>query len=130
VQNVILGWLGRRALEVGGLAGTVLAAYMALQPNQQDIVNRILTGRWQDITLGAFIPFLIYIGSQVLSFRATVKPQVVTNDGKKIDMKKLPPQTRAEVNIGARQVAPPTQVGGKGVVGEILGGLRDLFVRH
>jgi hypothetical protein len=99
VQNVILGWLGRRAVEVGGLIGTVASIYFALPPERQDVVNRILSGEWQDITLGAIVPFGIYVFSQVLSFRATVKPQVVTPDGTKIALPKLDPSTRAKVQV-------------------------------
>lgn len=122
-QNVIWGWLGRRAVEVGGLVGTVASVYFALPPERQEIVNRILSGEWQDITLGAIVPFAIYLFSQVLSFRATVKPQVVTADGEKVDLKKLPPTTRAKVQIDAKKVTAPD----KPKSFDPLGKFRDLF---
>ena len=123
-QNVIWGWVGRRAVEIGGLLGLVWSAYAALAPGQQDLVNRIVTGNWQDITLGALVPFLIYIGSQVLSFRATVKPQVVLPEGKKVDYKKLPPTTRAKVQIDAKKVPQPeVSAGGLGDF------IKDFFTR-
>ena len=122
-QNVVWGWLGRRAVEIGGLVGLVWSAYAALAPGQQDLVNRIVTGKWQDITLGALVPFLIYAGSQVLSFRATVKPQVVTPDGAKTDFKKLPPTTRAKVQIDAKKVTPPKVDTGLGQF------IKDFFTR-
>lgn len=113
-KNVVLGWLGRRALEVGGLVGAAFSAYLALGEPQKDVVNRIVSGDWQNITLGAIVPFLVYIGSQVLSFRATVQPQVVTADGIKVKENDLDPSTRAKVKvdiankkIDARKAAPP-----------------------
>jgi hypothetical protein len=117
-QNVVWGWLGRRAVEVGGLVGTVASIYLALPPDRQAVITRILSGEWQDITLGAIVPFLFYLGSQVMSFRATVQPQVVTNDGTKVDMRKLPPTTRAKVQIDAKKVPVPRVA---------TGGLGDLF---
>jgi hypothetical protein len=99
LKNVVLGWLGRRALEVGGLVGTLWSAYSVLPPERQEVVNRILSGEWQDITLGALVPFAVYIGSQVLSFRATVQPQVVTADGTKARLPDLAPSTRAKVQV-------------------------------
>lgn len=126
LKNVILGWLGRRAIEVGGLLGTLFAAYTALPPDRQGVVNRILTGEWQDITLGAVVPFLVYIGSQVLSFRATVQPQVVTPDGSKMRLPDLDKSTRDKVQIDvagkkidAKKAAPRRKP---------LGGLLDWFV--
>ncbi len=99
--GVVAGWVGRRAVEIGGLLGTAAAFYFALPPNQQDIIQRILTGNWQDITLGAVIPFAIYLGSQVMSFRATVRPQVVTTDGKKVALPELAESTQTIVETSA-----------------------------
>lgn len=84
--NVTWGWIGRRLLDWGGWIGTtgmaVYGFYAALPPVAQDIVLRILTNRWQDITLGALLPALVLIVSQFMSYRATVRDHVVA-DGKK-----------------------------------------------
>lgn len=128
-KNVILGWVGRRALEVGGLLGTIWSIYSAMPPNYQETIRRSLTGEWQDITLGALVPFAIYIGSQVLSFRATVQPQVVTPDGTKVRTRDLDPSTRTKVEVDiagkkieAKKAAP---------IGKpALGGLLDWFVKR
>jgi ammonia channel protein AmtB len=85
--GVVAGWLGRRALELSGIIGTLAAAYFALPDQQQNVVQFILNGNWQDITLGALVPFVIYVFSQVLSFRATVKDQIVV-DGQRVDPKR------------------------------------------
>ena len=112
-KNVVVGWLGRRALEVGGLIGMLWSAYTVLPPSRQEIINRIFTGEWQDITLGALVPFGGYVISQVLSFRATVKPQAVTPDGTKVSFEKLDPSTRAKVHLDVlkKKNADPVQPG-------------------
>lgn len=92
--GVVAGWLGRRALELGGLVGTLAVAYINLPPGQQDAIQRVLTGRWEDVTLGAIIPLGAYIFSQVMSFRATVKDQVVL-DGQRVEPRKDMPAGKA-----------------------------------
>lgn len=83
LQGVVAGWLGRRALELGGLLGSLAAGYFALPPGQQQVIQAVLTGNWQGITLGAVLPLLGYLASQVMSFRATVKDQIVV-DGRRV----------------------------------------------
>lgn len=97
LTGVVAGWLGRRALELGGLLGTISAAFLALPPGQQEAIIQVLTGNWQNVTLGA----TVYLVSQVLSFRATVKDQVVV-DGERVDPRKdLPSTTRVFVEEAA-----------------------------
>lgn len=92
--SVALGWLGRRVLDWGGWLGTfllsIIGLYNALPRAAQDAIQAVLSGHWQDITLGSLLPLGVLIFSQVMSFRATVKPQVVTPDGNKVAMKELP----------------------------------------
>lgn len=93
-SQAALGWLGRRALDWGGWLGTFVVAalgfYNNLTPQQQESVGRILSGNWQEITLGSLVPFAVLVWSQVMSFRATTRPQIVTDDGVKIATKELP----------------------------------------
>ena len=107
--SVALGWLGRRVLDWGGWLGTFLLAvvglYNMLPASSQTAVQAVLSGRWQDITLGALLPLGALIFSQVASFRATVKPQVVTPDGNKVAMKELPKATQTVVEEKAETVA-------------------------
>lgn len=99
--SVALGWLGRRVLDWGGWLGTfllsIIGLYNALPPAAQEAINAVLSGHWQDITLGSLIPLLALIWSQIASFRATVKPQVVTPRGEKVALEQLPPAEQRSV---------------------------------
>ncbi len=99
--SAALGWFGRRILDWGGWLGTFVVSLIALSnslpPSTQDSISRVLSGNWQDITLGAVIPFAIYVSSQVMSFRATTKPAVVTEDGKKVSLPELGAPTKTLV---------------------------------
>jgi hypothetical protein len=101
VKSVVLGWLGRRVLDWGGWLGTfllsVIGLYNALPQTAQAAIGSALQGNWQDLTLGAILPLGALVFSQIMSFRATVKPQVVTDKGEKVAMKELPKATQAEV---------------------------------
>ncbi len=100
-KSALAGWLWRRLLDWGGWIGTIAAffygLYAALPPSSQAAVGRALQGDWQEITLGAALPVLAVVVSQVFSLRATIKPQVVTPDGKKADLKELPKATQTVV---------------------------------
>lgn len=90
-----LGWWGRRLADWGGWLGTTLSAviglYVALPEATREDINQVLQGRWQDITLGSLVGFVVLIWSQVMSFRATTKPQIVTDEGVKVDTSKQLP---------------------------------------
>jgi hypothetical protein len=62
---------------------------------QQAIVT-VVQGNWQDITLGSLIGLVPLIWSQISSFRATVRPQIVT-DGQSVPLKELPPSKQTAV---------------------------------
>lgn len=107
-SQAALGWLGRRALDWGGWLGTIIAAfvgfYSTLGPAQQEAILSALTGNWQDITLGTLVPFVALVVSQVMSFRATVIPHVVTDDGTTVAAKKLSQPTKQRVEKEAQRV--------------------------
>lgn len=92
--SVALGWLGRRVPDVGGwllgTLGTLLTFYSLMPADIQQTLMALLTSNWSAVSLPAIIGFVSWAVSQVLSFRATVKPQVVTPDGNKVAMKELP----------------------------------------
>jgi hypothetical protein len=112
LSSVALGWFGRRVLDWGGWLGTfllsVIGIYNSLPPGAQEAIQAVLSGRWQDITLGAIIPLAALVWSQIASFRSTVKPQVVTADGQRVEMDKLAPADQRAVNATVVKAAPKT----------------------
>lgn len=87
LSNVRIQWLIRRIPDWGGWIGTFVMAvvgfYGTLSPGNQEIVNHLLSGNWQSITLGALVPFIVLVYSQVISLRATAKPKQVEKVGGK-----------------------------------------------
>lgn len=110
LSSVALGWFGRRVLDWGGWLGTfllsVIGLYNSLPPVAQDAIQAVVTGHWQDITLGSLIPLAALVWSQIASFRATVRPQVVTPAGKKVELDQLPPADQADVLVTASKAQP------------------------
>lgn len=103
-QNVILGWLWRRAQELASFAGILVPIYLAMPPDMQQHVQAIFTGKGGGLTLSAYIGLGYYLWTQWQSYRATVKPQVVTGEGKKIA---IAPNTRAASRIEAEAAVAP-----------------------
>lgn len=62
----------------------------------------MIEGNWQEITLGSVPGILALIWSQIQSYRATVKPQIVTEDGQQADLKELPQAKSVAVQEYAR----------------------------
>lgn len=83
-QNVVMGWLWRRVQEVASLAGVFVPIYLAMPPAMQEDVRAIFTGQGGGLTVSAVIGIVWYLWTQWQSYRATVRPQVVTTDGQKI----------------------------------------------
>lgn len=87
-QNVIVGWLWRRAQEIAGLAFALVPIYLAMPPAMQQDVQAIFSGQGGGLTISAALGIIWYLWTQWQSFRATTKPQVVTRDGTKIELPK------------------------------------------
>lgn len=86
-QNVIWGWLARRAVEVGGVAFAIYQIYIGLPPSVQVAIQGVLTGDNSQENLALAIGGLVLAGVGYLwSFRATTAPQVVTADAHKIPL--------------------------------------------
>lgn len=85
-QNVIIGWLARRALEIGGIVGAGLTAWNNLPPATQEAILSVLGRNWETITLGALAPLALSVWGYVWSFLSTRAPQVVTTEGKKLPL--------------------------------------------
>ena len=108
LTSAAAGWAGRRLLDWGGWLGTFLLSlfglYAALPQSAQGAIQQALSGNWQDITLGSLLPLGALVASQIMSFRATVKPQVVNPDGQKIGLEEMPAASRADTVAATRRV--------------------------
>ena len=87
-MNIVLAWLVRRAMEVGGLVGFVLSAWATLPTGTQNAVVGLLTSKWETVTLGALAPIALAVWGYAWSFISTVKPHVITEAGKQIALPK------------------------------------------
>ena len=104
-QSAILGWLFRRAQEIASFAGILLPIYLAMPPDMQAVVHAVFTGQGGGLTVSAYVSFGYYLWTQWQSYRATVRPQVVTTDGqKRILDKGTAPARQADAVAAA---APP-----------------------
>lgn len=101
--NVILGWLGRRVLEVGGWLAAVIPLFMAMPTEHQQVIMAILTGQGGALSISALIGFVIYLWSQIMSWRSTMRPHVTTSDKKKIN---VPVLTEAEARAATGYTGP------------------------
>ena len=128
LSSVALGWFGRRILDWGGWLGTfllsVIGVYNSLPPVAQEAIQAVVTGHWQDITLGSLIPLGALVWSQIASFRATVRPQLVTPAGKKVELDQLTPAAQADVLVTAAQAKPR-----RTIANAVLDGLIDKLNR-
>lgn len=104
--SIAVKWWLRRILDWGGWLATLLLGainlYNNLPPGLQSVVVRVIEGNWQEITLGSVPGILALIWSQIQSYRATVKPQIVTEDGQQADLKELPQAKSVAVQEYAR----------------------------
>ena len=110
--NVVMGWVWRRVLEVAGWLGVAASIYAGLPPEYQGVVLAILTGQGGTLTIGAGIGFAVYVWSQVMSYRATTKPQVVTGSKTKLDIPVLTDEQAKDMverETGVRPETIPTR---------------------
>lgn len=110
--NVILGWISRRVLEVGGWLAAVIPLFMAMPPENQAVIIAILSGQGGALSISAVIGFAIYLWSQIMSWRSTVRPQVVTSSKKRITVPVLTDEEALAMNnraTGQNQTHIPTR---------------------
>lgn len=93
LSSAALGWFLRRILDWGGWVGGFLLAvinfYNALPLPLQGVVVQVVEGNWQSITLGAVPGLIALVWSQIQSYRATTRAQVVV-DGQQLAIDKMP----------------------------------------
>lgn len=125
-QNVIVAWLLRRGLELGGITGVLVTVYNNLPPSAQASLGNLFTGHWQDVTLGSLLPIAVALWGYVWSFRSSTTPHVVTPDKTQTPMKQLPPTTRSKVTVGVQEVKDQ-KAAQPNVLGDIL---KSIFTKH
>lgn len=93
--SVAVQWWLRRLWDWGGqLAGWLgglLALYGMMPHDAQQTALAVLQGKWGEVSLASAGGFIVWAITQWRSYRATVKPQIVTGDGKQADLRELPP---------------------------------------
>lgn len=101
-SSVVVGWVLRRALELGGLVGTGLTIWNNLDPELQGVVLSLLSRNWENITLGSLVPVALSVWGYAWSFISTRRNQVVV-DGKQVPIRDLgAPQQQIAVEEIAR----------------------------
>lgn len=103
-QNVLLGWLWRRLQELVAWTAGLAPLFLSLPPEHQALIVAVLQGQGGGYSISAYAGLAMYLWSQWQSFRATVKPQVVTSAGQKIA---IVPNTRAASRIEAEASVAP-----------------------
>lgn len=106
-QNAVLGWLWRRLQELVAFIAGLAPFFMMLPPEHQALLMAILQGQGGGYSISAYIGFGLYLWTQFQSFRATVKPQVVTTEGKKVVLNKGTPEASRADAVAA--TAPRTR---------------------
>lgn len=101
LNNVAIQWLIRRVPDWGGWIAVPLLGLLtflsSLTPAQRELVTNLLQGNWEQITLGALIGFVPVVYANVISWRATVKPQAVVEENGKLVTNTLAPKKEKEV---------------------------------
>lgn len=84
MQNVVVGFLRRWAVELGGLLTIAIGLYTMASPSDQVAIQSILTGQGGGLSLNTYIGLAIYLFNRWRMYVNTIEPQVVTTDGKKV----------------------------------------------
>lgn len=88
LSSAAAGWVGRRVQELGSLGTILVPIYLAMPQDMKESVHAIFSGQGGGLTISAAIGLGWYVWTQIQSFRATTKAQVVTTDGTKIALPK------------------------------------------
>ena len=108
-QNVVLGWIWRRLQELVAFIAGLAPLFLILPPEYQALVIDVLRGQGGGYSISVYIGFAAYLWSQWQSYRATVKPQVVTDSGKKVVFDKGG-STARQADAVASAAPPPRSV--------------------
>lgn len=81
LNNVAVQWLIRRVPDWGGQITFLVSLYLALPQEHKDTINAVLQGQGGGLTISAVIGFVAFVYAQIISYRATVRQQVVQKVG-------------------------------------------------
>ena len=98
-------WASRRGLEIGGLLVAVSAVDPTVIQTILATVGALLTGDFDNVSVGALIGLISTVGGLIWNARSTFTPHVVTEDGKQVPSKKLSGPTKTKVEKEAGRVA-------------------------
>lgn len=111
--NAALGWIVRRVFDWGGwmltALGTILTLFANFDPATQAIIITVLQGNWQEMTLGSLVGLIPLAISQWRSWRATVKPQIVTAGKKRRILTETEALAFNNAATGLNQTSIPTR---------------------
>jgi hypothetical protein len=96
-SSVAVQWALRRVPEFAGIIVTLVTFYNSIPPQYQDIIMKVISGQGGGLTISAFIGFALWLYAQVVSFRATNKPQAVVEENGKLVSNTLSPAKETEV---------------------------------
>lgn len=98
-------WASRRGLEIGGLLVAVSAIDPTVIQTILGTVGALLSGDFENVSVGALIGLVSTIGGLIWNARSTFTPHVVTEDGKQVSTKRLSEPTKTKVEKEAATVA-------------------------
>lgn len=128
-SSIAVQWSLRRVWELGSLATSTLSfllgLYAIMPTDHQHTVLALLQGNWGELTLKAAGGLIVWAFVQWRSYRATVKPQVVTPGGQQIDLSRLAPDDQQ--NVVATAVAAPRR---RTIASAVLDGLIEKLNRN
>ena len=104
IQSVAIQWLLRRIPEVFGIIGGIVTFASAAPPEVQAVAMAVLTGQGGGLSVMAYISVISWVYAQITSYRATVKPQAIVEDGGRLVSNPLTPSKAAEVKHAVESV--------------------------
>lgn len=108
LQSVAVQWALRRVPEVAGIVVTLVTFYNSIPPQYQDIILKVVSGQGGGLTISALIGLVLWLYAQVVSFRATNRPQAIVEENGKLVTNTLSPAKESEVaqtvqNVSSRK---------------------------
>lgn len=105
LNNVAVQWALRRVPEFAGIIVTLVTFYNSIPPQYQDIILKVASGQGGGLTVSALIGLALWLYAQVVSFRATNKPQAVVEENGKLVTNTLAPAKEREVKEAVAHVS-------------------------